>query len=492
MSALPDPYAQGAREPAQAPGAPDPRYANADLLPAGSGEFRWHWWDFAAVWVCVSWSLAHLMLSGMPGQDRFSWQQTLLICGIAQLLVLLPSFLVEHAGDRYGVPFAVFARSAFGIRGAALPAMLRFASACVWFGFQADLAVQGLMLLAAGDDFYDFGGFLGPAFLVFVGVQLWIITTGPSGLRVFANLAAPVLILGLLVTYLRVYVYPEGPMLPVPERPIGWGADFWRAAAPALASATALFAAVGLTVPDLVHLGGARRRTEGTGSGPRPGVAGLLALVMTGMLLYTMALISGSGYEAGSGPLVRHALGDMPGGTLLAVVMLLVATLCTNLGMNLVSAAYDLSSTVPSLLRFRGAAVVAALIGSAVVWQTRDTGDYPVVEWADTVEGFFGTVSGILVAEYWVVRRTRLRPAELYRRGGAYWYAGGWNWRAVAAFLAGGVLAVGGAGEDPPLPFLAPLDDYGWLVGLVVSGGLYTTLTLRARATAAAAAAAGD
>lgn len=105
----------------------------------------------------------------------------------------------------------------------------------------------------------------------------------------------------------------------------------------------------------------------------------------------------------------------------------------------------------------------------------------------------FGTVSGILVAEYRVVRRTRLRPAEPYRRRGAYWYAGGWNWRAVVAFLAGGVLAVGGAGEDPPLPFLAPLDDYGWLVGLVVSGGLYTALTPRARANAsAAAAAAGD
>ncbi|MFG3192830.1 SLC5/6 family protein [Streptomyces omiyaensis] len=100
-----------------AEGAPDRRYANADLLPAGTGEFRRRWRDFAAVRVRVSWSPAHLTPSGMPGQDRFTWPRTLLICLVAQAAVLLPSLLVEPAGDRYGVPFAVFARSAFGVRG---------------------------------------------------------------------------------------------------------------------------------------------------------------------------------------------------------------------------------------------------------------------------------------------------------------------------------------------------------------------------------------
>ncbi|MGW6563546.1 cytosine permease [Streptomyces hydrogenans] len=490
MSAVSDPYADG---------APDRRYANADLLPAETGEFRWRWWDFAAVWVCVSWTLAALMLSGMPGADRFSWPQTLLVCGVAQVLVLLPSFLVEHAGDRYGVPFAVFARSAFGIRGAALPAMLRFASACVWFGFQAELGVQGITLLTGDLELGTLGGsdFLSPAYLVFLGLQLWIITKGPRGLRRFADLAAPVLIAGLVVAFLWVFTHARGPMLPEPTRPVGWGADFWLEAAPALASATALFAAVGLTVPDLVHLGGSGRSgEEGRRPGVRLGVGVLLPVVMTGMSLYTMALMSGSGYTADgyAGSLTQHALDGMPGGALVAAVMLIVATLCGNLGMNLVSAAYDLSSTAPSRIGFRGAAVIAALAGSAVVWWSRSSSDYQALVWADLAEGFFGTVSGILVAEYWIVRRTRLRPADLYRRGGPYWYAGGWNWRAVVCFLVGGVLAVGGSsGENsdlgangPALPFLSALDDFGWLVGLVAAGGLYTVLTLRARAAAPA------
>ncbi|MFK3730186.1 cytosine permease [Streptomyces sp. NPDC088090] len=482
MSALRDPYAEG---------APDRRYANADLLPAGTGEFRWRWWDFAAVWVCVSWTLAALMLSGMPGADRFTWPQTLLICCLAQLLVLLPSFLVEHAGDRYGVPFAVFARSAFGIRGAALPALLRFASACVWFGFQADLGVQGIVLLTGDPGPSDAFGFLGPAPLVFLGLQLWIVTKGPRGLRRFADLAAPVLIAGLAVAFLWVSTHPRGPMLPEPARPVGWGADFWLEAAPALAAATALFAAVGLTVPDLVHLGARGRRTEDGRPGSRLGVGLLLPVLMTGMSLYTVALMSGSGYaeEGYAGSLTLHALAGMPGGTVVAAAMLIVATLCGNLGLNLVSAAYDLSSTAPSRLGFRGAAVVAALAGSAVAWWARSSSDYQVLVWADLAEGFFGTVSGILVAEYWIVRGTRLRPADLYRRGGPFWYAGGWNWRAVVSFLVGGVLAVGGSsGENsglgangPALPFLSALDDFGWLAGLVAAGGLYTALTRWAR-----------
>ncbi|MFE9045384.1 cytosine permease [Streptomyces sp. NPDC007818] len=488
MSGARHPYAEAEPE-----GAPDRRYANADLLPAATGEFRWHWWDFAAIWICVSWSLAHLMLSGMPGQDRFTWPQTLLVVGIAQLVVLLPSLLVEHAGDRYGVPFAVFARSAFGVRGAALPALLRFVSACVFFGFQADLGVQGIQLLVGDTAGSDYGDVFNPAYLVFLGAQLWIISKGPNGLRRFADLAAPVLIAGLAAAMLWASAHGEGPPLPEPARPIGWGTEFWAAAAPALASATALFAAVGLTVPDLVHLGSRGRPAEGVRR--RLGVGLLLPVLMTGIVLYTMALMSLSSYAADgySGSLTLHALDDMPGGGVVAAVMLIVATLCANLGLNLVSAGYDLSSTAPSVLGFRGAAVLAALAGTAVAWWARSSSDYQVLTWANLAEGFFGTVSGILVVEYWIVRRTRLRPAELYRAGGPYWYAGGWNWRAVVAFLVGGVLAVGGspegagaASDGPLLPFLAPLDDFGWLVGLLVSGGLYAALTLWGRRAAPA------
>lgn len=483
---------------------PDTRYSNADLLPATSPEFRWRRRDFAAVWVCVSWSLASLVLAGMPGRESFTWPQILLICLVAQFVVLLPSLLVEHAGDRYGLPFAVFARSAFGVRGAALPALLRFASACVWFAFQADLGVYAITLLAGpigiGTDTGSGFDALGLPYLAFLALQLWIITRGPRGLRRFADRAAPVLMAGLAVTFLWAAVNGDGPMLPEPERAVGWGADFWLAAAPAFARTTALFAALGLCVPDLMHLGSGSRR-EGGGEGGDPGgartaVGVVLPFLLTGMFLFTMALASRTSYDPrGDGFLTTHALEEMPGGTVLAAVILVSATLCSNLAMNLVPAAYDLSSTAPSRIGFRLGAVLAALAGTGMLWWARSSGsEYEVSAWANLTEGFFGTVAGILVVEYWIVRRTRLLPDELYRAGGAYWYAGGWNWRAAVALLVGGVLAVGGSpaptdqggSGEPLVPFLAPLDDFGWVVGIVVSGGLYAALTLRARAAAGA------
>ncbi len=101
-------------------------------------------------------------------------------------------------------------------------------------------------------------------------------------------------------------------------------------------------------------------------------------------------------------------------------------------------------------------------------------------------------MAGILIADYWILRRGSLDLADLYRRGGRYWYSGGWNWRAVVAFVVGGVLAIGGADFHPlvdgrPVPALSPLADYGWAVGLGTSMTLYLLLMLlRGRERAAA------
>jgi nucleobase:cation symporter-1, NCS1 family len=89
------------------------------------------------------------------------------------------------------------------------------------------------------------------------------------------------------------------------------------------------------------------------------------------------------------------------------------------------------------------------------------------------------------VAGYWILARTRLELPDLYlAERGAYWFTAGWNWRAVAATLVGSVLAVGGAYNGPfpadgLIPFLKPLYDYNWVVGLV--GGMLVYLALAPR-----------
>jgi NCS1 family nucleobase:cation symporter-1 len=154
----------------------------------------------------------------------------------------------------------------------------------------------------------------------------------------------------------------------------------------------------------------------------------------------------------------------------------------------MVSPAFDFSNVAPRKVSFRtGALITAVLAVMMFPWKLYADPQGYIFTWLGLVGGLLGTVAGILVADYWIVRRTRLDLAGLYRTGGRYWYAAGWNWRAVVAFAAGGVLAIGGADFHPlvdgrPVPALKPLADYGWAVGLGTSLVLYLVLMLpRAR-----------
>jgi NCS1 family nucleobase:cation symporter-1 len=110
--------------------------------------------------------------------------------------------------------------------------------------------------------------------------------------------------------------------------------------------------------------------------------------------------------------------------------------------------------------------------------------DTYIFTWLGTYGGATGAIAGVLIADYWYLRKTNLKLADLYRTTGAYRYSRGWNWYAVIALLVGIVLAIGGsysaAGQPFPvdgiIPLLKPLADYSWVVGLVVSFIVYVGL----------------
>jgi NCS1 family nucleobase:cation symporter-1 len=115
--------------------------------------------------------------------------------------------------------------------------------------------------------------------------------------------------------------------------------------------------------------------------------------------------------------------------------------------------------------------------------------------WLGFYGGLIGAVAGVLVAGYWVIRRTELDLADLYRAGGKYWFTGGWNISAIVATVIGAVLAVGGAYSAPGqgpfpadglIPFLKPLYDYSWAVGFLAGFVVYLVLSLPARSKAPA------
>jgi NCS1 family nucleobase:cation symporter-1 len=195
--------------------------------------------------------------------------------------------------------------------------------------------------------------------------------------------------------------------------------------------------------------------------------------------------------------LVRR-LGEGGGviGAIVVVVALFavsLATLTTNVAANLVSPSYDFSNAWPKRISFRTGGLITAVVGILIQpWNLLTNQNVYIFTWLGFYGGALGTIAGVLIADYWIHRRTALSLGDLYRPDGAYRYAGGFNWRALVAFALGVLLAVGGAYSTPgngpfpeggllgflkfELPWGGFLYDYSWIVGLLVAFLLYWAL----------------
>ncbi|MGA4845712.1 NCS1 family nucleobase:cation symporter-1 [Streptomyces sp. G5(2025)] len=466
----------------------DPRFTNDDLLPVPPERRTWGVYNYAALWVGMahnipSWTLASGLVA--LGMD---WKQAVLVIALANVIVLLPMLLTGHAGPKYGIPFPVLARASFGLRGANLPALLRAAVACCWFGIQTWIGGQGIFLLmgkifGGWTDASRVGGHpwtLWLCFVIFWALELAIIYRGMEALRRFENWAAPFVMVGAVV--LLVWMATEaggfGPLLDQPSG-LGWGADFWRVFFPALMGMIGFWSTLSLNIPDFTRFGkGQRAQVWGQTLG--------LPTTMTAFAFLSVLVTSGSQAVYGTAiwdPVELSAKTDNAFGLLFALVTVLVATISVNIAANVVSPAYDLSNLAPKLIDFRVGALITGVVGVLVMpWKLTATPELYIFTWLGVVGGLLGTVAGVMIADYWIVRRTVLDLADLYRPYGRYWYAAGWNWRALLAFAVGGTLAVGGSHsapgegpfpEDGLIPALEPLADYGWAVGLVAALLLY-------------------
>ncbi|OAH10675.1 NCS1 family nucleobase:cation symporter-1 [Streptomyces jeddahensis] len=472
-------------------------FANDDLRPVPLAERKWTTYNFAALWIsmahCIpSWTLASGLVA--LGMD---WKQAVFTIALANIIVLLPMLATGHAGPKYGIPFPVLARASFGVRGANIPALIRAGVACGWFGIQTWIGGSGIFALGSkltGGEWEKAGQIAGNpwplwlCFILFWALQIAIIYRGMDFLRHFENWAAPFVIAGAFVLLIWIAVKADGfgHLLDQPSK-LGWGADFWPVFFPSLMGMIGFWSTLSLNIPDFTRFG-AGQRAQIWGQS--------LGLPTTMTLFAVLAVLVTSGSEAVYGeaiwdPVTLAAKADNVFGLLFALITVLVATISVNIAANVVSPAYDLANLAPKLINFRTGALITGVIGVLIFpWKLISTPEFYIFTWLGVVGGLLGTVAGILIADYWIVRRTVLHLADLYKSEGRYWYASGFNWRAIVAFAIGGVLAVGGSYStvdaqgvkqgpfpvDGLIPFLKPLADYGWAIGLASALVLYVML----------------
>ena len=173
---------------------------------------------------------------------------------------------------------------------------------------------------------------------------------------------------------------------------------------------------------------------------------------------------------------VLSKLGN-PIAVVVAMVALLMATLNVNVAANVVSPANDFSNLYPRRISFKMGGMITCFVGLLMQpWKLLASYGNYIFGWLVGYSGLLGPIAGVLIADYFVVRKKILVVDDLYRRGGVYEFTAGFNWRAIAALAAGILVALMGL----VIPQLRVLYDYAWFVGFGVSFVIHLGLARRA------------
>src|SRR5437764_7888187 len=175
-------------------------YFSRDMAPVPRLGRRWSARDMAVLWISMSACIPTYMLASSLIDLGMNWSQAVLTIFLGNCIVLVPMVLTAHAGTRYGIPFPVYCRAAFGVRGANVPALLRALVACGWFGIQAWIGGWAIykvleVYVPAWQSLprIPFVGINAPqlaCFLAFWGLNLLIIWRGIESVRLLLNVKA--------------------------------------------------------------------------------------------------------------------------------------------------------------------------------------------------------------------------------------------------------------------------------------------------------------
>src|SRR5215467_7489726 len=448
---------------------------NPDLAPVSAERRTWTTYNYAALWVSMSVNILTYMLAASFIQTGMNWKQALMVIFVGNTIVLAPMLLNSHPGARYGIPFPVLARASFGVLGANVAAVARGLVACGWFGIQSWIGGQAIdtLLKTVWPAWRNVSYGAPICFMIFWLINLLVILKGIDYIRFLQGWSAPILLaVGLLLlgwAYFRAGGF--GSMLSAPSKFIN-SKDFLKALVPALNGAVGFWSTVSLNIPDFTRFAKKQR-------GQMIGQAIALPLTMTLYAFIGVAVTSATVVIYGSpiwNPVDLLSRFHSPVVVILSLLAILLATLNVNIGANVVSPANDFSNLWPRRISFKTGGIITCFLGIAMMpWKLLANYDTFVVRWLGTYAAVLGSVAGIMICDYFVIRRRRLVADDLYLRGGEYEYSAGFNWRAIGALLVGSAVGLIGM----VIPSVRFLYDYSWFVGFFVAFVVYWTLMYR-------------
>jgi nucleobase:cation symporter-1, NCS1 family len=464
---------------------------NDDLKPTTEAQRTWRWYHFTALWIGMVMCIPAYTLAASLIESGMSWGQAVGTVFLGNAIVLVPMLLIGHAGAKYGIPYAVLARASFGTIGARLPALLRALVACGWYGIQTwfgGMMIHTLIGVLMGQ---PLGGDKLPVlgitfsqlacFLAFWAIQFYYVIHGIESIRKLETYTAPIKIVICFV--LLWWAYDKaggfGPIIDQPSQFVAGGkkegqfaAVFW----PSLTAMVGFWATLALNIPDFTRFSRSQKdQLIGQGIG-LPVPMGLLAMLAVFVTSATVVIYGKAIWDP-----VDLSSRMTGAAVLIALLVLLIDTVSVNLAANLVGPAYDFSAMSPRRISYTAGGVITAGIAIVMMpWKVLETTQGYIFTWLIGYSALLGPVAGILIVDYYLIRRKELDVAALYDETGPYSYSSGWNWIAIAALVLGVLPNVPGflnAAFPQAFPgvgaFFKGVYTYAWFVGLAIAALVY-------------------
>ena len=396
---------------------------NEDLAPIPLERRTWGLYNYASLWVAMSVCIPTYMLASGLIAGGMAWWQAIGTILLGNLIVLIPMLLNAHAGTKYGIPFPVFVRASFGVRGANVPAVLRALVACGWFGIQTWIGGQAIAAMLSILWSYKVSPWA--CFGIFWSINVIVIWRGIETIKFLEGIAAPFMLsVGLLLLW---WVTSQagglGPVLSTPSKFKTTG-EFMKFFIPSLTGMVGFWATVALNIPDFTRYAKSQRdQALGQAIG--------LPAAMTLYSFIGVAVTSASVVIFGQpiwDPVVLLTRFNRPVVAFIALIALLIATLNTNVAANVVSPSNDFSNLNPRRISFRTGGIITSVIGIAMMpWKLLgDFSDY-IFGWLVGYSGLLGPIAGIMIADYFILRKCELDVNALYQADGKYAYTRGVN-----------------------------------------------------------------
>ena len=471
---------------------------NADLAPTTPEQRTWRWWHFVALWVGMVIAVPAYMLPAGFIEQGMSPGQAIVIVLLGNLVVLVPLLLIGHAGAKYGIPFPVLARASFGTTGASLPALARALVACGWYGVQTWIGGMALLTLLGAVVGRELSGPPVPALGIGAGqlaayaafwlAQLVFVEKGIEAIRRFETWTAPLKII-VCIALVWWALDKAGGLGPIVAQKSAFGpggakeGQFWTTFWPIFTAMSGFWGALALNIPDFTRFARTQRDQI---IGQAVGLPLPMALLATMSVMVTSATMVIYGKAIWDPVALSGNMGGIA--VMIGLLIITVDTISVNIAANLVGPSYDFAALWPEKISYRvGGYITAGLSTLAMPWKLLADSNGYIFVWLTGYGALLGPITGIMIADYWIVRKGRLELDGLYDSQSAYRYRGGWNPAALIAFAVPVAINLPGfLHAAAPITFAGiggfwtGLYTYAWFIG--IGGGLLIYPLLMRRA----------